>query len=416
MTTKGKPAMEKTFDEDDLKGLEEEIDSAVDRLFVQKKREPEEGVRMEPPILEPSHDMGKKVDAGFPSPPHSEPVSFLEPLPDMEKKIEAGFPFPPHSEPVSFLEPFEKMETHLLELEWEITGENLRKTKEEVGVLRRVSEGKSSITSVLNLMEKVLNHMARNEENISPPMVKFLLDSKETIKLLMKKETGSEINVYKQLAELGIEARFCCLQGINGTKAESPSSSLSEDVTRTEVPAAASKQGEEILGKMNLFSEKMDEMFKKLSQHLSKVERGFSQSSEKLLEPKALPINVTVFKVDKKFFGVESNKVFKLFRVPNTFHEKYSNQEKIRLKDFEVKLIDLKKIFCIQGGDRRGETNILTVREDGQYKGLIVDQVLKKLSAPAEIGREYGDYFLGMIRWTYQDHSVEIPILDLKKF
>jgi chemotaxis protein histidine kinase CheA len=125
---------------------------------------------------------------------------------------------------------------------------------------------------------------------------------------------------------------------------------------------------------------------------------------------------VTVFRVDEKLFGVESDKVFKLFRVPNTFHDKYSNQEKIRLKDFEVKLIDLKKIFSVQGGDRRGETNILTVKEDGQYKGLIVDQVLRKLSAPTEVGREYGDYFVGMIRWTYQEHSVEIPILDLKKF
>ena len=56
------------------------------------------------------------------------------------------------------------------------------------------------------------------------------------------------------------------------------------------------------------------------------------------------------------------------------------SQQKIRLKDFEMKVVDLKKIFCIQGGDPKGETNILTVKEDGEYKGLIVDQVLKKLS------------------------------------
>jgi hypothetical protein len=390
MTTKGKLAMEKTIGEEDLKGLEEEIDSAVDRLFVQKRMDQEESVRMEPPILESSHDVEKKVDAGRPSPPHSEPVPFLE--------------------------SFEKMEAHLLELEWEITKENVRKTKEGVGLLRGISEGKPSITSVLNLMGKVLNHMERNEENISPPMVKFLLDSKETVKLLMKRETGSEMNVYKQLAQLGIEARFSCLQGINGMKAESPVLSLSEEITRADVLPRGDKQVEEILKKMNLFSEKMDEVLKKLNQHLSRVEQGFSQSPEKVVETKDLPINVTVFKVDERFFGVESNKVFKLFRVPNTFHDKYSNQEKIRLKDFEVKLIDLKKIFCIQGEDRRGETNILTVREDGQYKGLIVDRVLKQLSTPTEIGRGYGDYFVGMIRWTYQGHSVEIPILDLKKF
>jgi hypothetical protein len=187
----------------------------------------------------------------------------------------------------------------------------------------------------------------------------------------MKRETGSEMNVYKQLAQLGIEARFSCLQGINGMKAESAVLSLSEEITRTDVLPRGDKQVEEILNKMNLFSEKMDEVLKKLNQHLSRVEQGFSQSPEKVVETKALPINVTVFKVDERFFGVESNK---------------------------------------------GETNILTVREDGQYKGLIVDQVLKQLSTPTEIGRGYGDYFVGMIRWTYQGHSVEIPILDLKKF
>ena len=412
--------MEKTIGEDDLKGLEEEIDSAVDRLFVQKRRDQEESVQMKPPILEPSTLEPPSLEPPILEPPILEPStlepSILEPSHDREKKIDAGRPFPPHSEAVPFLESFERMETHLLELEWEITKENVRKTREEVGVLRRMSEGKSSITSVLDLMGKVLNHMARNEENISPPMVKFLLDSKETVKLLMKKETGSEINVHKHLVQLGIEARFSCLQGMNGVKAEPPVSGLSKEITRTEVPPTGEKQVEEILKKMSLFSEKMDEMFKKLNQHLSRVEEGFSQSSEKLSETKALPLNVTVFRVNEKFFGVECDKVFKLFRVPNTFHDKYSNQEKIRLKDFEVKLIDLKKIFSIQGGVLRGETSILTVKEDGQYMGLIVDQVLKKLSTPTEIGREYGDYFIGMVHWTYQEHSVEIPILDLKKF
>jgi hypothetical protein len=242
------------------------------------------------------------------------------------------------------------------------------------------------------------------------------LDSKETIKLLIKKESSSEISIYKKLAQLGIEARFSCLQGINDDKRKRPGLRLSEEITRTEVLPTAGKQIEELLNKMNLFSEKMDEIIIKFDQRLLRVEQRFVPSSEKLMETSAPSVNVTVFKVDEKFFGVESDRVFKLFRVPSTFHNKYSNQEKIRLKDFEVRLIDLKKIFSIQGGDRRGEATILTVKENGGYKGLIVDQVLKKLSTPADIGKEYGDYFLGMIHWTYQDHPVEIPILDLKKF
>jgi hypothetical protein len=40
--------------EEDLKGLEEEIDDAVDRLFVEKKKEGAEGFLMESQIFEPS--------------------------------------------------------------------------------------------------------------------------------------------------------------------------------------------------------------------------------------------------------------------------------------------------------------------------------------------------------------------------
>ena len=72
-------------------------------------------------------------------------------------------------------------------------------------------------------MEKVLIHMIKNEENIQPPWIKFLLDSKETIKLLMRKETEGEINIYKQLAYLGIEARFSCLEGMKEAKIIQPS-------------------------------------------------------------------------------------------------------------------------------------------------------------------------------------------------
>jgi hypothetical protein len=47
---------------------------------------------------------------------------------------------------------------------------------------------------------------------------------------------------------------------------------------------------------------------------------------------------------------------------------------------------------------------------------LMVDEVLRRLSTHAEFSREYGEYFVGKVHWTYQQHPVEIPILNLKKF
>jgi chemotaxis signal transduction protein len=79
-------------------------------------------------------------------------------------------------------------------------------------------------------------------------------------------------------------------------------------------------------------------------------------------------------------------------------------------------MINLKKTLAIPGGEPKGETRILAVKDNGEYKGLLVDQVVKKVSAPSEKEGKAGEYFSGIIHSTYQEQSVEIPILDLKKF
>jgi hypothetical protein len=389
MAKEGKPAMEKIIGETDIKGLEEEIDAAVDRLFVEKKRNGAESLSMETPISGPSY----------------EPV----------KASGGESSFRPSSEPLPFIKSFEKMETQLLSLEWEITKENLENTKEEVLALREVLKEKSDITSVLNLMEKALIHMIKNEENIQPPQIKFLLDSKETIKLLMKKETEGDINIYKQLAFGGIEARFLCLEGLKELRAKQLSSGPIEKREKTEIPKMWEQQIEGVLNEMRLFSGKLDEILKKFEHHLSRLGQMTRTSPEELVEKRLLPMDITIFRIDEKLFGIESHNVSKLFKVPNTFQDRISSQQRIRLKDFEIQMVDLKKIFSIQSRSRKGDIQILTVKGNGEYKGLMIDQVLKKLSTEADISEEYGEYFLGMVHWTYQEKPVDIPILNLRK-
>jgi hypothetical protein len=385
--------MEKGMGENEIKGLEEEIDSAVDRLFVEKKGGTPEGVSKKSPVKEPSYQMEKDIDL-------ESPVSPVQPSPA----------------PPPFLQSIEKMESQLLSLEWEITKENLAKTKEEVIALRETLKEKPDIRSVLNLMDKVLNYMVKNEEEIRPPLVKFLLDSKETVKLLMKKETDSEINTYKQLAYVGIQARFSCLEELKEAKPEPPATSLREEAERTEIIVKREKQIEEILSKMNLFLEKAEAISKKVDQQMSRAEQGTQKPSEQAVKAKPVPVNVTVFKVEERLFGVESDKIYKLFKVPGALVNKYSSQEKVRFKDFEARMVDLRKIFSIPKGDRKEEIKILTVKEDGEYKGLMIDEVLERLSTQPDMGGAQDEYFLGTIHWTHQQRSMEVPILDLKKF
>src|SRR4030043_1648464 len=253
--------------EEELKGLEEEIEDAVNRLFGEKKRggtkrilmespSPEPPVEtpvMEPaiksPVIEPAMkplivesfmepSLEPPMVESFTTPsieePSLKPLIFeplVEPLlepslsessDEMEKEFDLEIAPSPPPVPPPFLKSIEKMEAQLLSLEWEISEEKLKKTREEVLALRDLMKQKTDIASTLNWMDKVLIHMIKNEENIRPPWIKFLLDSKETIKLLMKKDTEREIHIYKELGYHGIEARFSCLEGVKEVPVFSP--------------------------------------------------------------------------------------------------------------------------------------------------------------------------------------------------
>jgi hypothetical protein len=284
--------------------------------------------------------------------------------------------------------------------------------------------------------------MLENEENIRPSWIKILLDSKETIKLLTRKETEGEINIYKQLAYLGIESRFSSLDGVNESKVVQPSPGKAEGIEKSALSTAGEKKIEDMSNKMNLFMANAEDLFRTMKQQMSSLEEATrrTQAPAAEIRPKPLnvaarteikskplnvappvevrlkPLNVTIIRVDGELFGVESEAVFKLFKAPNAFQKRISNQEKIRLKDIEIRLVNLKKILSIPGGESKGEINILAVKDKAGYKGFLVDQVIKKVSAPSEKEGEAGEYFTGVIHSTYQEQSVEIPILDLRKF
>ena len=388
--------MDKVLGENDIKGLEDEIDSAVDRLFVEKTEGLAETIS-KPPQL-PVEEQPFRVEKDF----------------DFESTSAPPPPPPLPAAPV--LKPIEKMEGQLLSLEWEINKENLRKTKEEVLALRQTLKEKPEVGSLLNLMDKVLDYMVKNEDKIRPPLVKFLMDSKETLKLLMRKEADSELNIYKQLAYMGIQARYSCLEELKEAKPEQPAPAMREEIERSGIFIKMENQIGDVSKKMNLFLEKMGELYQKMDLFLLKGDRGSPQPVEPSVPIRSVPMTITIVKVEGRLLGVESDKIYKLFKVPLDHQDRYVDEQKIRLKDFEARLVDLRKVLSIPQGSRRAEVKILVVNEEGEYKGLIVDQVLERVSTEMETGGKYGEYFAGITHWTYQERPITISILNLKKF
>ncbi|MDI7258746.1 MAG: hypothetical protein QME90_02365 [Thermodesulfobacteriota bacterium] len=381
--------MEKTMGEEELKGLESEIDAAVDRLFVEKKAGSIKSSWMETPLSE----------------------TFQETEKPFEWESSPQAPIPPSSPT-----PIEKLETQILSLEWEITKESLEKTMEEVVVFGKTLKETPDLSSVLNRMVMVLDHMIKNKESIQPHFIKFLLDSKETVKLLMRKEMEGDIGIYKKLAYSGIEARFFGLDGLKESKAKQYSFTAGRNEGRAGAPPIGSEKLERITREMDLLLKKMDEMMNKMTQRLSVHQRMMESHPEPFTGRKRMTVKVTVFKTGEKLFGVESDKVFRLFKVPDHLYRKFIQLPKIRINDLEAKIIDLRKFFPVSGEDQEGEKQILILKGDGEFKGLMIDRVLKRLSAPLDKSDETEEYLLGMVRWNDGGLPMEIPILDFKKF
>jgi len=438
--------MEKGFREEDLKELEAEIDSAVDRLFVSKKGTVIEPLPTESPRLEPSAEskaeltgdslssldsvdssileLSSEIEKSLGAMEDSAPQPEVRPKPEEQPKLEPEIvpsliPAPSKvPEPSSPPKSLEKLESQLLSLEWEITKENLEKARREIVILQQAFQAESDILSVLGFMEKVLKRMLTQGEKIGPSLMKFLMDSKETIKLFVKKETNEEVDLYRRLAYEGIQARFSCLEGAMTSPEPVAPPRPVEKMDLVQAASAGPKMVEELSNALGDYFGRVDERFKKIDEHLSGLNEWIRNASEELLQRRSTStpsVHVTVFKVDGRYFGVPSEKVFKLFKAPASFHGRLSNQQRIRLKDFEMKIVDLKALLSLPEGKSEGERRILIVRDDGEYKGFLIDNVLDRVSAhPAAPGRHEA-YASGVIQWTYQQQRMEIPVLNVAR-
>jgi hypothetical protein len=459
MSAKGNEPMERPLGEDDLKALEEEIDFAVDRLFVEEKEGAADGLSMAPSLSEPSLRIEKPVEIVSPlysieekvvlepspgeKPSASEPdlespalpsfgetaefSSAKEPLPpsmalsshdeepprDEERQIFPGEP--PAYDTVPASVPWERLETHLQSFKWGITKERIEETKEMVIHLQDQWKHEPEMTSISNRMGMALDFMVKGESTLQTPLVKFLTDAKDTLKLLMRREPEQELTLYKQLACQGIEARFLCLKQEVEAQRKPVPFEAPEGPSRAPLTPIRWERIEEIAEKITLFSSTMKGALERIDQRLAGLEKGIPTSSTPAVVHRPAAAPITVFKVDGKFFGVQSDHILKLFKVPVPLRDKVVNQQRIRLKDLDVKLVDLKKIFSLQTGDSEREVRILIVSDDEQYKGLLIEEVLQRLSNPSDLGKGSGHYFIGSIPWTYQERPVEIEVLDVRK-
>lgn len=366
--------MEKKINEEEFLELEQEIDSAVDRLF-REKVDFQEGVR---------------------------DTSFLEPTALAEPQAPSG--------------PLEGLEAQLLQLEWEVTAENLQKSEQEIKALRRTFRENPRILSVLGLMEGVLRRMIEKGEGIEPPFMKFLLDAKEALKFLLKPVEGPSAP-YQQLLYEGLEARASLLL----SSVAAPTRDVAPSLERRPDEEGGSQLWKRLDGLaegLRTISEKMEDVLSRVEKLLLRLEGTKSRGEPvRTTTEERQTLQVTVFRAHGKLYGVVNEKVYKVFRVPEELWTRYGGAQKVRLKDLEVRLIDLGKFLSREERESPRGERILLVEEDGGYIGFRIDEVLKRLSGPLfQKGEPSEPFVIGHIRWRFENRPVDVPILDPKRF
>ena len=412
--------MEKNLQENEIKELEEEIDLAVDRLFVEKRKGLAEPLPQEPSALldsleSTSYESTDEPGTGFDFAPSL--MTALSPPPPT--------PMPPPAVPTgpSYLKSIDQLEAQLLSLEWEISGEKLSKTQEAVKVLRHSLKQREDVGSVLGFMKDLLDRMRADEDNIRPPMIKFLLDAKETVKLLLRQETDKEITIFKQLALDGIESRFGSMGETKGVPGRAETLRIEE---KGPAPTLIEPKKEEIFNQWDSFFKKTEGILHQINQRLSQLEKVRrdpppSPALQRETPPLSPLKDITVFRTGGKLVGVESEGIRKLFKVPPFFKERYAEQPRVRIREDDVTLIDLKQIFPEESWRSEGAVKLLLLYGEGgtggagECKGLIVEEILKRIMILPEQQGGDGRPLLGRIRWSYEAQPVDVPILDFRR-
>lgn len=434
MIAEGNRLMEKSLGQKDFSGLEAEIDSAVDRLFVEENDNPTtESTSTESPMSKSVLDSGKAYqDASSPLEEEKRIVFenpiFEKPFPESlsptthhamdrdpfresapARSLSISPPEEEHASPKRTCnveehssshvdsDPMERLESQLLSLEQKITKEGIKEMRDAVGGLRDRWEGRSEVLSVLNRMESVLDSLSTNETNDDASLIRFLRDAKETMKVVVHDDWPQQKVIYKQLALDGIEARFSSLYKPG-------------DIHRASFDSAFPFAW----NKINQIAEKIDAWAATVERSLDEIGQRLGRL-EKQSDHKPLRDTLVVFTLDGQFFGVHSDHVFKLFKVPGSLCDRYSDQQHIRIGGLDVKLVDLEKKVPLARRPPGQDRKILVVKDDEGYKGLLIERILQKVSMQLLFGEGSNDLLMGSFPWTYEEQPIEISVLNVKK-
>jgi chemotaxis protein histidine kinase CheA len=396
----------------ELQGLEQEIDQAIDSLFVEKhggqKKEPPQTTGMafsepersaeleevseeslskevgdflsslgaEKPIgnflseTEKELEKAPVVAAGIP-PDQPVETPMVDPIPEAQM-IRATSP----SKPEEILRGeadkpgrnLENLETHLLSLEWEISPDFVNKIVSELGFLKEAYQNDRAVYEVVDKMNKVAHAIAGDAGNITPENLRFLLEAKDGVKLLIEELKGKDN--YRNVVLSGILAKYRLIEGQGLESKEKPTQ-----------PA----KGHDFTN--------LTQNLQALSQKLETEIRQLGSIAEKLKTPAERPVPVetvgtVLMESAGRVFAINKDIVVSSLQIPYRMARTIWKDREIQIRGVRLPLINLFRLLKIRGGVRAGDKNVVLIRKGNRTLAIMVDRLLLKKAIPSRSIRE----------------------------
>ncbi len=339
---------EKDLKEIDLERLDQEIEKAIDRIFVEKEMVKEGGEK--PPVVSSVEAKAREI----PSVPGET---------DFQKKLE-------------------EIEAQLLTIEWEMNPVNIRKGMELTAQLMSHPLCADEMADALDLLHKTLHEFNENEGTVTPASIKFLQDLWGFIKRSAEgkgDERGTVAELRKTFYEIfGIEE------------------ALAEEEKEEKVVEAPEKweRFEELMVE---HIRRLQRLRKLVDEEIREIRRDWRRvlSEWKRAETK----EVTLLKIGEEFYAIPSSQLLRSLSVERKVADAFLRSGEVKLRDASVPLLYIKGEEGEELFPSGFEPVLVFLKIEDEIRGLIVDEVLPRtemeffpLLRPAEFIAGWGEW------------------------
>ncbi len=400
---------------DDIEDMDEEIESAVDSLFVEEgadsgfelggveKSIPEQAELI--PDISPEVMEGSLGREEFGEPPlEAEPIEEeivpsseeAEPIEEeMAPSAEEAEPMekPPREEE-KLPKGVEALEVEVLSLEWEFSGEILKRIISALGGLKAAFRDDDSLLKVIDMMGKVSLYLLNDEKSITPEAMRFLQDGKEVIKFLTTNK--GEQTIFKNLVVEGINSHFQLLGlGKGSRRDEARDKILQKLCSDLEKHRMRLSDGEDrlerALNRVKGMKEELifDDGIRGLSDELEMIQ-GYLRNCLGRLGDISEQFQSEIFgqrlygaervllvETQNRIFGIPSNSVIKSYALSDGFAKNIILQDSITLKGKRIPMVKLSKVFNLAMTGVGKPQGVVLVGERDQMIAVLVDRVLR---------------------------------------